>query len=158
MNTVITMLLLIVKKLCGSTSTWSLDLRIQPDGLDDHQGLWSCWIEFDLDRCLELQRWVMLHCFVQVSDHVWQQVTNIPMEFWCSPQWCNLYFVLYEIKFIQRLSQLQQHHLLPLFRFTYCYIDDLCVLNNPRIAQFLDPTAHCDPTGPTLYGYIHSIS
>lgn len=62
--------------------------------------------------------------------------------------WCNLYFVSYEIKFIQRLARLQQHHLLQLFEFSYRYINDLCILNNPCISRFLDPTAPRSSTNP----------
>lgn len=108
----------------------------------------SCWIKFDLERCLKLQSWITLHCYIQLGDQVWQQVTGIPMGFSCSPQWCNLYFVSYEIKFIQRLAWLQLHHLLQLFKFSYRYIDNLCILNNPSIALFLDPTTPRSPSNP----------
>lgn len=80
------------------------------------------------------------------------------MGFLCSPQWCNLFFVSYEIKFLQRIARLQQHHLLHLFEFSYRYIDDLCIINNPRIAQFLDPTAPRTPDNPIWIYPLNVIS
>lgn len=90
----------------------------------------------------------MTHCYVQLGDRVWQQIMDIPIGFSCSPQWCNLYFISYKIKFLQRLARLQQHHFLPLFEYTYRYIDDFCTLNNPRIANFLDPQQPRLPMNP----------
>lgn len=116
----------------------------------------SCWIEFDLNRCLQLQNWIMLNCYICLGDEVWPQVIGILMSFSCSPLWCNLYFVSYEIKFVQRIARLQQHHLLPLFEAAYRYIDDLCILNNLVSHSSLIPLHQENPL--TLFGSTLSMS
>lgn len=61
------------------------------------------------------------------------------MGFSCSPMWCNLYFMAYEICFISRLILLRRFDLLDIFEQAYRYNDDICVLNAPSIDKFLDP-------------------
>lgn len=64
---------------------------------------------------------------------------GIPMSFSCSPLWCNLYFLAYEIQFLLRLSALHWYDLMQYFRSAFRYIDDLCILNNEIIHLFLQP-------------------
>lgn len=80
------------------------------------------------------------------------------MGFSCSSQWCNLYFVTYEIRFIQMLARLQQHHLLQLFKSFYRYIDNLCILNKLCISQFLDPAAPRVHINPFWIYPLHIVS
>jgi hypothetical protein len=56
------------------------------------------------------------------------------MGFSCSPVWCNMYLLSYEVQFIQRLARLGRTDLLSKFQFAFRYIDDLCWFNvqNPR--------------------------
>jgi hypothetical protein len=100
---------------------------------------YGCWSEFPASRLLSLHEWLMKNCFLTLGDRVWQQCTGIPMGFSCSPIWCNMYLLSYEIKFIQRLARLGRSDLMAKFQYAFRYIDDLCLLNvqNPR--DFLDP-------------------
>jgi hypothetical protein len=61
------------------------------------------------------------------------------MGFSCSPLWCNLYLLHYEIQFIQRLGLLGLPQLMEKFKFSYRYIDDLCWINHGDAKQFLSP-------------------
>ena len=80
----------------------------------------------------------MKNCFLTLGDRVWQQCTEIPMGFSCSPIWYNMYLLSYEIKFIQQLAKLGCTNLMTKFQHAFWYIDDLCLMNvqNPR--DFLD--------------------
>ena len=99
----------------------------------------GCWSEFSASRLPSLHKWLMQNCFVTLGDRMWQQCTGISMGFSCSFIWCNMYFLSYEIKVIQRLTRLKRNDLMSKFQYVYHYIDDLCLLNvqNPR--EFLDP-------------------
>jgi hypothetical protein len=70
------------------------------------------------------------------------------MGFFCSPLWCNLYFLQYEASFITRLARLGRTDLIKRFQHSFRYIDDLCILNNGDISQFLDPNADRVSTNP----------
>lgn len=62
------------------------------------------------------------------------------MGFSCSPLWCNLYLMSYEIKFIQRLAKLGRTDIMARFSHAFRYIDDLCWINVGNAQLFLDPT------------------
>jgi hypothetical protein len=100
---------------------------------------YGCWFELPAARLLTLHQWLMLNCYLTLGDCVWLQCTGIPMGFSCSPIWCNMYLLLYEIRFIQRLAKLGRCDLLAKFKHAFRYIDDLCLFNvqNPR--DFLSP-------------------
>jgi hypothetical protein len=124
------------------TNIW---VRIALDG-SPASALWATrkphygfWIEFTATRLLSLHQWLMLNCYLTLGDRVWLQCKGIPMGFSCSPIWCNMYLLSYEIKFIQRLAKLGRVDLLAKFKHAFRYIDDLCLLNvqNPR--DFLSP-------------------
>lgn len=91
------------------------------------------------DRLINLHTWLMNHCYVGLGDRVWIQSLGIPMGFSCSPLWCNLYLLHYEIQFIQRLGKLGKKDLMKCFKYSYRYIDDLCWVNNDLARLFLDP-------------------
>jgi hypothetical protein len=97
------------------------------------------WFELPAIRLLNLHQWLMKNCYLTLGDRVWLQCTGIPMGFSCSPIWCNMYLLSYEIKFIQRLAKLGRIDLLAKFKHAFRYIDDLCLFNvqNPR--DFLSP-------------------
>ena len=59
-------------------------------------------------------------------NQVWKQILGMPMRFSCSLLWYNLYLVLYEIKFIQRLARLGWADIMARFVYAFRYIDDLC--------------------------------
>jgi hypothetical protein len=103
------------------------------------QPQYGCWSEFPTSRLLSLHEWLMKSCFLTLGDRVWQQRTGIPMGFTCSPIWCNMYLLSYEIKFIQHLARLGRTDLMAKFQYAFRSIDDLCLFNvqNPR--DFLDP-------------------
>ena len=61
------------------------------------------------------------------------------MCFSCSPVWCNMYLLSYEIKFIQHLAKLGRVDLLAKFNHAFRYIDDLCLFNVQNPHDFLSP-------------------
>lgn len=97
------------------------------------------WFPIDCTRLLQLHEWLMLNCYVSLGDRVWRQCTGIPMGFSCSPVWCNMYLLSYEIKFIQRLATLGRRDLLSKFKTPFRYIDDLCLINTQNPRAFLTP-------------------
>lgn len=58
------------------------------------------------ERLILLHTWLMSHCYVGLGDRVWKHEQRIPMEFLCSPLWCNIYLLHYEMSFVQRLAKL----------------------------------------------------
>ena len=97
------------------------------------------WIQIPITQFLMLHKWLTTNCFVRLGDRIWKQILGIPMGFSCSPLWCNLYLLSYEIKFIQRLVRLGRAYLMTKFQFAFRYIDDLCWLNVGDARLFLDP-------------------
>jgi hypothetical protein len=106
------------------------------------------WISFSTERLLQLHAWLMSHCFLTLGDRVWRQCMGIPMGFSCSPIWCTMYLLSYEIKFVQRLAKLGRRDIMSQFKTAFRYIDDLCLINvgNPR--QFLSPEQPRVDTNP----------
>ncbi len=102
-------------------------------------------------------RWLICNAFVQLGDRVWRQIIGIAMGLSCSPDWCNIYLLYYEWRFIDRLLRLQQQYLLPLFSRWFRYIDDLRVINNPIILKFLDPQQSRDPNNPFWIYPLHLL-
>lgn len=100
---------------------------------------YGTWFSLDEPQLCDLHRWLMQNCFVALGDRVWRQRLGIPMGFACSPLWCNLYLMHYEILFIQRLARLGRTDLLNKFQNAFRYIDDLCWLNVGNPMDFLSP-------------------
>ena len=103
-------------------------------------------MEISEKRLIHLNQWLSTNCFVTLGDRVWKQISGIPIYFSCSPLWCNLWFLHYEASFINRLAKLGRTDLMKQFRHSFRYIDDLCVLNNGDISQFLDPSSKRVPS------------
>ena len=95
------------------------------------------WFDLSAERLLSLHSWLIKNCYVVLGDRVWLQKTGIPMGFSCSPIWCNLYLLSYEVKFIQRLAHLGRSDLLTRFKNANRYIDDLCLINVTNPWDFL---------------------
>jgi hypothetical protein len=112
---------------------------------------------FSKERLLQVMRWLICNAFVQLGDRVWRQIIGIAMGLSCSPDWCNIYLLYYEWRFIDRLLRLQQQYLLPLFSRWFRYIDDLRVINNPIILKFLDPQQSRDPNNPFWIYPLHLL-
>ena len=91
------------------------------------------WFAISADRLIQTHKWLMTSCYVNLGDRVWKQILGIPMGFSCSPLWCNIYLLSYEIKFIQRLARLQRTDLLSKFQYAFRYIDDLCWINTGKL-------------------------
>ena len=106
------------------------------------------WVALSLKRLLKLHEWLMKNCHIILGDRVWIQQTGIPMGFSCSPIWCNMYLLAYEIKFIQRLCRLGRHDLMAKFRFAFRYIDDLCFINTVNPRDFLSSEQTCSQDNP----------
>lgn len=92
-----------------------------------------------ITKFLMLHKWLTTNCFVRLGNRAWKQILGIPMGFCCSPLWCNLYLLSYEIRFIQRLVRLGKTYLMSKFKFAFRYIDDLGWLNVGDARIFLDP-------------------
>ena len=58
------------------------------------------WFPITIQKFLQMHKWLTTNCYVRLGDQVWKQILGIPMGFSCSPLWCNLYLMSYEIKFI----------------------------------------------------------
>ena len=99
-------------------------------------GNWHC---ITVEKFLTLHKWLTTNCFVRLGNQVWKQVLGIPMGFSCSPLWCNLYLMSYEIKFIQRIAKLGRTDIMARFSHAFRYIDDLCWINVGDAQLFLDP-------------------
>jgi hypothetical protein len=106
------------------------------------------WFSITADRLIQMHKWLMTSCYVNLGDRVWKQILGIPMGFSCSPLWCNIYLLTYEIKFIQRLARLQRKDLLTKFQSAFRYIDDLCWINTGNPMEFLSPSQACTPDNP----------
>lgn len=103
------------------------------------------WFQIFETRLVKLHGWLMTNCFITLGDRVWQQVKGIPMGFSCSPLWCNLYLLSYEVQFIQRLAALGRLDLMAKFQHVFRYIDDICWINVGNPQDFLSPDQpQCD--------------
>ena len=100
---------------------------------------YGTWLSLSEPQLINIHTWLMKSCHVTLGDRTWLQQLGIPMGFSCSPLWCNVYLLHYEINFIQRLARLGRSDLLGLFKHAFRYIDDLCWLNTINPQQFLDP-------------------
>jgi len=126
----------------ATTTMW---VRIRMDGAPaaakwaTSQPSQANWISLNDQRLLQLHAWLMNHCFLTLGDRVWRQSKGIPMGFSCSPVWCTMYLLSYEMKFIQRLAKLGRSDIMSQFQTAFRYIDDLCLMNvgNPR--SFFNP-------------------
>jgi hypothetical protein len=143
------------KRIDHPRSLQSLWVRFDENKMIATSAIWAArapqsglWIEMNEERLVLLNKWLCSNCFITLGDRVWQQTSGIPMGFSCSPLWCNLYFLYYEASFITRLAELGRMDLMGRFRYSFRYIDDLCVLNNGDIAQFLNPNAERVPSNP----------
>ena len=127
-------------------SEYILWVKINNQGLTT-KAIWAStcpkygeWFPIPISKFLQIHKWLTTNCYVRLGDRVWKQILGIPMGFSCSPLWCNLYLMSYEIKFIQRLARLGQTKILSKFKHAYRYIDDLCWINVGEANIFLDPT------------------
>lgn len=100
---------------------------------------YGTWFSITEKQLVEYHRWLMTNCFVALGDRVWRQNLGISMGFSCSPLWCNLYLLHYEISFIQRLARQGRVDLMSKFRSAFRYIDDLCWINIGCPMEFLSP-------------------
>ena len=100
------------------------------------------------ERLIEIHRWLMNSCYVNLGDRVWKQILGIPMGFLYSPLWCNIYLLYYEVTFILRLARLGRADLMAKFQSAFCYIDDLCWLNTGNPNEFLNPLEPRTETNP----------
>lgn len=100
---------------------------------------YGVWFDLTEAQLIEIHSWLMTNCYVSLGDRVWKQKLGIPMGFSCSPLWCNLYLLHYEINFIQRLARLGRADLMTKFQSAYRYIDDLCWVNTTYPMEFLSP-------------------
>ena len=115
------------------------------------------WHQLSVTKFLTLNKWLTTNCYVRLGNQVWKQVLGIPMGFSCSPLWCNLYLMSYEIRFIQRLARLGRRDIMSRFEHAFRYIDDLCWLNVGDARIFLDPTQSRTMSNPYWIYPLHIL-
>ena len=115
------------------------------------------WSQMSVTKFLTLHQWLTTNCYVRLGNRVWKQVLGIPMGFSCSPLWCNLYLMAYEIRFIQRLAALGRTDIMAQFAYAFRYIDDLCWINVGDAHKFLDPTQHKISSNPYWIYPLHIL-
>ena len=112
---------------------------------------------FRFDEFIILNQIILQSCFVQLGPIIVKQIKGIPMGYSCSPLWCNLYFALFEINFIKRLSKFSMFQELKAFKLSFRYIDDLAFINNRFIANFLNENEPCTNDNPKWIYPLHII-
>lgn len=127
-------------------STPQIWIRVNAEGHAAH-AQWSsskpaygdCFV-LPAERLISLHCWLIRNCNVQLGDRVWKQTLGIPMGFSCSPLWCNVYLLHYEIQFMLRLAKLGRSDIMQQFKSAFRYIDDLCWINVEQPLAFLSPS------------------
>ena len=61
---------------------------------------YGIWQQMLVTKFLTLHKWLTTNYYVWLGNRVWEWVLGIPMGFSCSPLWCNLYLMSYEMRFI----------------------------------------------------------
>ena len=61
---------------------------------------YGTWFSLNEPQMVDIHTWLMKNCHVTLGDRTWIQKLGIPMGFSCSPLWCNVYLLHYEITFI----------------------------------------------------------
>lgn len=77
--------------------------------------------QMSVEKIMTLHKWFTTNCYVRLGNQVWEHILGIPMGFSCSPLWCTLYLMSYEIKFIQRLAKLGRKHIMAKFNYAPVY-------------------------------------
>lgn len=77
-----------------------------------------------VDTWLQLCEYTLQHCFVQVAGSFFRVVSGIPQGLHCSPDWCNLFLLHHEIKFV-RAYPAEAHDILSLW---FRQVDDVRVV------------------------------
>jgi hypothetical protein len=77
-----------------------------------------------VDAWLSLSEAVIANCFAQVAGHVFKVISGIPQGLHCSPDWCNLFLLRQEIRFVQ--SNLAASH--DVLLHWYRQVDDVRVV------------------------------
>ena len=73
---------------------------------------------------------------VVFAGKVFKQIIGIPMDTNCAPLLADIFLYSYEADFIQSLLSTGRKRLASQFNFTYRYIDDVLVINNPDVANY----------------------
>ena len=126
----------------ASSPKWT---KAQPPNKRSDDGV---WFGFSKDRIISLSIWLATHAYTQCGDRVWLQIIGIAMGFACSPVWCNVYLLMYEFQFVDRLAKLERFDLLSLFKYWFRYIDDLSLFNGPPFQWFFNPLTPRTDTNP----------
>jgi hypothetical protein len=93
---------------------------------------------FSETRIINMLEFLIDNIFVIFSGRVFQQTVGIPMGTSCAPLLADLFYYSYEADFIQGLLNKNEKKLAQSFNFTFRYIDDVLLLNNPRFGDFVD--------------------
>ena len=93
---------------------------------------------FSETRIINMLEFLIDNIFVIFSGRVFQQTVGIPMGTSCAPLLADLFHYSYEANFIQGLLNKNEKKLAQSFNFTFRYIDDVLLLNNPRFGDFVD--------------------
>lgn len=74
--------------------------------------------------------------YVTFGNTIHKQKIGIPMGISCAPLLANLFLMLHEYRFMERLSKVDIHQARN-FNFTLRYIDDLICLNNENFEKYI---------------------
>ena len=133
-------LLMTIKDLCKMAKTLGYH-GFDKEGQGSKKGIPLC----SFDDFWKLNKLVLDNCFTKLGNCIRKQIKGIPMGYSCSPLWCNLYFMYYEILFIKKLARLGCFEALEAFYLSFRYIDDLCFINNYYLLEFISSNPSLDP-------------
>ena len=100
----------------------------------EHSDSKNKYTEDDIVNMLEF---LVDNIFVVFGGKVFQQIVGIPMGTNCAPLLADIFLYSYEAEFIQSLLSTGKEKLASQFNFTYRYIDDVLLINNPDFENYL---------------------
>ena len=77
------------------------------------------------------------HIFEQSGEHLFRQVTGIPMRTNCAPLFADLFLYSYKNEFLDNMIRSGDRRLARSFNLCYRYINDVIVSNNKKFLDYL---------------------
>ena len=108
--------------------------RERPYFVKEHSDSKNKYTEDDIVNMLEF---LVDNIFVVFGEKVFKQIVGIPMGTNCAPLLADIFLYSYQAEFIQSLLSTGKKKLASQFNFTYWYIDDVLLINNPDFANYL---------------------
>lgn len=92
----------------------------------------SCWHAFSFEQFIMINSWLLNNSLLQFGqDQVHRQLLGIFMGHPCSPEWCDVYLLSFELRAHFRWARLCSTSMLASFRHSFRYIDDIISFNAP---------------------------